>query len=76
MTETDSAQVREDIEQYMSLRPCPDCGGARLRQEALAVKIDGANISEVTAFTVTQALDVVRRPGTYLPARRRSPGGS
>ncbi len=54
--ETDSAQVREDIEQYMSLRPCPDCGGARLRKEALAVKINGANISEVTAFTVTRAL--------------------
>ena len=54
--ETDSAQVREDIEQYMSLRPCPDCGGARLRKEALAVKISGANISEVTALTVTRAL--------------------
>ena len=54
--ETDSAQVREEIEQYMSVRPCPDCGGARLRQEALAVKINGANISEVTGFTVTRAL--------------------
>jgi excinuclease ABC subunit A len=55
-TETDSAWVREEIEQYMSVRPCPDCGGARLRQEALAVKIGGANISEVTRFTVAQAL--------------------
>ena len=54
--ETDSALVREEIEQYMSFRPCPDCGGARLRQEALAVKINGANISEVTGFTVTRAL--------------------
>jgi excinuclease ABC subunit A len=54
--ETDSALVREEIEQYMSVRPCPDCGGARLRREALAVKINGANISEVTSFTVTRAL--------------------
>ncbi len=55
-TETDSASVREEIEQYMSVRPCPDCRGARLRREALAVKIGGADISEVTRFTVAQAL--------------------
>ncbi len=55
-TETDSALVREEIEQYMSVRPCPDCRGARLRREALAVKIGGADISEVTRFTVAQAL--------------------
>jgi excinuclease ABC subunit A len=54
--ETDSAAIREEIEQYMSVRPCPDCGGSRLRREALAVKLDGANISQVTAFTVAQAL--------------------
>ena len=35
--ETDSPLVREEIEQYMGVRPCPDCGGARLRREALAV---------------------------------------
>ena len=54
--ETDSPLVREEIEQYMGVRPCPDCGGARLRQEALAVRLDGANISEVTGFTVARAL--------------------
>jgi excinuclease ABC subunit A len=54
--ETDSAAVREEIEQYMSVRPCPDCGGARLRREALAVKLDDVNISQVTGFTVGQAL--------------------
>ena len=48
--------MREEIEQYMSFRPCPDCNGARLRQEALAVKINGVNISEVTHLTVTRAL--------------------
>ncbi len=54
--ETDSPLIREEIEQYMSVRPCPDCGGARLRREALAVKLDGVNISELTGFTVDQAL--------------------
>jgi len=54
--ETDSRLVRGEIEQYMGVRPCPDCGGARLRREALAVRINGANISEVTGFTVSGAL--------------------
>ncbi len=54
--ETDSPLVREEIEQYMGVRPCPDCGGARLRREALSVRLDGTNISEVTGFTVAGAL--------------------
>jgi excinuclease ABC subunit A len=55
--ETDSSYVRDEIEQYMTIRPCPDCQGARLRREALAVKIGGAHISEVTRFSVARALD-------------------
>jgi excinuclease ABC subunit A len=54
--ETDSHLVREEIEQYMSVRPCPACGGTRLRREALAVKLAGANISQVTNLTVEAAL--------------------
>lgn len=54
---TDSWVVREDIEQYMTMRPCPTCQGARLRREALAVKIGGRNISEVTELSVAQALE-------------------
>jgi excinuclease ABC subunit A len=54
--ETDSNWVREEIEQYMTVRPCPDCQGARLRREALAVKVDGSNIYQATRFTVAQAL--------------------
>jgi len=55
--ETDSSFVRDEIEQYMTVRPCPDCQGARLRREALAVKIGGADISEVTRFSVARALN-------------------
>ena len=58
--ETDSPLVREEIEQYMSVQPCPDCRGARLRREALAVKINGANISELTRLTVAQTLEWFR----------------
>jgi len=55
--ETDSSLVREEIEQYMTVRPCPACQGARLRREALAVKVGGADISEVTRLSVAQAQD-------------------
>jgi len=54
--ETDSPLIREEIEQYMSIRPCPDCGGARLRREALAVKVNGSDISRVTGLSVDRAL--------------------
>jgi excinuclease ABC subunit A len=44
--ETDSERVRERIEGYMAEQPCPDCGGARLRPESLAVKVGGISIAE------------------------------
>jgi len=53
--ETNSERQREDLEQYMSSRKCLVCGGARLKPEALAVKIDGLSISEVTRFSVLEA---------------------
>jgi excinuclease ABC subunit A len=54
---TDSWLVREDIQQYMTIRPCPTCQGARLRQESLAVRLGGLNISEVTGLSVVQTLE-------------------
>jgi excinuclease ABC subunit A len=41
--ETDSSQIRERIEEYMSFRACPACGGARLKPEVLAVTVGGKN---------------------------------
>jgi excinuclease ABC subunit A len=52
---TDSSLIREEIEEYMTVQPCPDCHGARLRREALAVRLGGLNISEVTRLSVAQA---------------------
>ena len=54
--ETDSAQSRERIEEYMSFRPCPVCNGARLKPEVLAVTVGGLNIHEFTRMSVTRAL--------------------
>lgn len=53
--ETTSDYIRAEIEQFMRTRPCPDCGGARLKPEALAVKVGGLSIAEVVAFSITEA---------------------
>ena len=52
--ETISDGSREDIEEYMSSKPCPTCKGARLKGETLAVKIGGKNIYEVTRLTIAE----------------------
>src|ERR671937_782516 len=54
--DTDSAQQRERIEEYMSFRPCPACNGARLKPEVLAVTVGGLNIHEFTKMSVTRSL--------------------
>src|SRR5215217_6096487 len=55
--ETDSAWVREELGCYQSDTPCDVCHGARLKPEALAVKIDGKNIAEVSALAIRPARD-------------------
>ncbi len=54
--ETDSAWSREEIQQYMSFRPCPECKGAKLNPAALSVRIQGRNLSELTALSIGKAL--------------------
>ena len=58
--ETDSAWVREEFEQYQNTRACGACGGHRLRPEALAVKIGGLHIGQVTEMPIKDALDWVQ----------------
>ncbi|MGQ5710318.1 excinuclease ABC subunit UvrA [Desulforudis sp. DRI-14] len=53
--ESTSDQVREEIEQMMRARPCPDCGGTRLKREALAVKVGDRSIAQVSALTILEA---------------------
>jgi excinuclease ABC subunit A len=53
--ETNSEHQREELEQYMSSRPCPACRGARLKPEALAVKVGDRSITEITRFSVLEA---------------------
>ncbi len=53
--ETDSEFTRAEIEKYMKITMCPECGGTRLRKETLAVKIQGENVASVSAKTVEDA---------------------
>jgi excinuclease ABC subunit A len=53
--QTDSEGIREEIEGYMSARICPDCRGARLKPEALAVTVGGRNIVQVTRLSIVLA---------------------
>ncbi|MES1248389.1 MAG: excinuclease ABC subunit UvrA [Actinomycetota bacterium] len=57
--ETDSSQQRERIEEYMSLRPCPVCKGARLKPEVLAVTVGDISIHTFTQMSVSRALQFV-----------------
>ena len=53
--ETDSENSRERIEGYMAEQPCPQCKGARLRPETLAVKVGGLSIAEYSALSARAA---------------------
>lgn len=55
--ETDSHHAREDIKQYMNLRPCSACNGQRLTRSSRSVTVGPLSISEVTAFSVEGAHD-------------------
>jgi excinuclease ABC subunit A len=57
LRETDSAWVREELSRYQAERPCGTCHGARLKPEALAVKIDGRNLAEVAELSIAKARD-------------------
>lgn len=58
--ETTSDYVREWTERYMAQVACPTCKGHRLRKEALAVKLSDKHISEVTSYSVTEAMDFIK----------------
>ncbi|WP_407644937.1 excinuclease ABC subunit UvrA [Devosia rhizoryzae] len=53
--ETESAGMREEIEKYMSAKPCLACGGYRLKPESLAVKIDGLHVGQVSDMSIKVA---------------------
>ena len=55
--ETDSAWVREEMSRYQAEKPCAACHGARLKPEALAVRVAGCHIAEVNELPIRRALE-------------------
>ncbi len=58
--ETQSDGVRRELEDCMSNRPCPACGGKRLRPEVLAVTVGGLSIHDFCQLPITQALEFMQ----------------
>jgi excinuclease ABC subunit A len=69
--DTESENSRANIERYMVSRPCPVCKGKRLKPESLAVTIDEKNIMDVSAMSVTQALEWFERLNGLLTEREQ-----
>ena len=60
-SDADSDWVREQVEGYMREVPCPDCGGTRRRPEALAGKVGGMSIAELSSMSIRTAHDLLER---------------
>jgi len=74
---SDSEWVRGEIEKYMREKICFECQGARLKKEALGITIDNKSISEVSSFTITDALSWIESlsgDSSPLSAREKSIG--
>ncbi|SEW13373.1 Excinuclease ABC subunit A [Aliiroseovarius sediminilitoris] len=77
--ETDSNWIREEFERYQNNRPCGACGGYRLRDEALAVKIGPAkgtpeqrlHVGQVVQMSIREALDWVEDAPNHLSEQKK-----
>ena len=58
----------EELEEFMNVAPCPECGGTRLKKEVLSIKVGGRSIAEVTHLYVKEALEYL----THLELSPRS----
>jgi excinuclease ABC subunit A len=70
--DTNSDWIRMKLGSYITRTPCPECGGKRLRKEALGVLVDGKNIVEVTEYPVENLLEWIELLGSeQTPLRKR-----
>ncbi|MBI1912422.1 MAG: excinuclease ABC subunit UvrA [Deltaproteobacteria bacterium] len=54
--ETDSEDVRTDLEQFMNSQPCPLCNGSRLKKEALFIKLHDKSIGDIVKMSIKEAI--------------------
>jgi len=69
--ETESSWVREELAKYQAIHPCDSCGGFRLKQEALAVKIRDLHIGQVSQMSIAQAVTWFGELDGHLGAKDR-----
>ena len=69
--ETDSNWIREEFERYQNNRPCGSCGGYRLREEALAVKIANLHVGQVVQMSIREALAWIEDVPNHLTAQKQ-----
>ncbi|GAA3699672.1 excinuclease ABC subunit UvrA [Sphingomonas cynarae] len=72
LLQTESAWMREELVKYQSSRPCEVCGGARLKPEALAVKVAMQDIAHATRLSVVDALAFFTDLPTHLGDQQRA----
>ncbi len=70
--ETDSDYIKGEIEKFMVSKPCPTCGGKRLRPEILAVTIGDRTIWDIATLSITDALDWASGLAAHLNERERA----
>jgi excinuclease ABC subunit A len=71
--ETDSNWVRDELSRYQNFAPCETCDGYRLKPVALAVKIDGLHIGQVTEKSISDARTWFESlPNALTPKAKRS----
>src|SRR5580765_3464679 len=70
--ETDSEYIKTELEKYMVTRPCPTCGGKRLKPEVLATTVDDLSISDVATMSITDAMDWFAALPKVLNERERT----
>src|SRR5438067_910928 len=58
--QTLSSRIRQKVEPFLKLGPCPLCKGARLNQAALSCRINGYNIADLSAMEVDELVEVVK----------------
>ena len=69
--DTQSQSMREEYEEYMGQYPCPDCGGKRLKREALAVTVGGLSIMEFCDMPISKSLEFIEALPDRLNVRER-----
>lgn len=72
--EISSESMKEEYESFMTITPCDECGGQRLKKESLAVTVSGKNIYELTQMSITQLVDFLNQ--MELTQRQQFIGGA